>query len=229
MAQLDIYRERFAESGWQIFERAIAEARRREQNHLGTEHLLYALVEEKAELFDSLLQSIAENPKATELLARLIRERLEAAPKYEGEGIRLAPEIVQLLKQTLGRVRSNGRQRMEATDLFITLLMDEHSLLRELLQALLSDPEAGRREVRDIFAMVESVGAASRRSRQQTYHFLADEVVRIRSGPFANFQGRVTEVNEEASTLTISIFILGREQPIELKFFDVEKLKSESD
>lgn len=227
MAHLEIYRERFAESGWEIFGRAMAEARRRGQNYIGTEHILYALIQEKAELFGSLLQSVAENPQMLDMLARLVDERLEASPKHEGEGIRLAPATVQLFKQTLGCVRSGRRQRMEATDLFIKLLMDEESLLRELLRTLLRDPMAGRKDVRDLFAVVESVGAASRPSPQQTYRFLAGEVVRIRRGPFANFQGRVAEVNEEVSTLSISIFILGREQPVEIKFFDVEKLKPE--
>ncbi|MBD0327666.1 MAG: KOW motif-containing protein, partial [Pyrinomonadaceae bacterium] len=129
-------------------------------------------------------------------------------------------------KQTLRRVRANGRRRIEADDIFITLVMDEKSLLRELLAKLLADPNTKALHVRDLIAVVESVGA-SRPASQKTYKFLAGEMVRIKSGPFANFTGTVSDVNDESATLNIAVFIMGREQPVELRFFDVEKLKSE--
>jgi transcriptional antiterminator NusG len=51
-----------------------------------------------------------------------------------------------------------------------------------------------------------------------------DEMVRIKSGPFANFAGQVEEIDEDKSTLTIKVFIMGRAQPVELRFLDVEKI-----
>jgi ATP-dependent Clp protease ATP-binding subunit ClpA len=227
MSTLEIYRDRFADSGWEIFERALLEARLRGQNMVGIEHLLYALGQKKPELFNGLLYSLADSSRALELLLGLIEERLAAAPQDEREGIRLAREVIALFKRTHRRVRSNVRGRMEATDLFITLVMDEESLLRELLRRLLADPQVGAKGVRDLMAVVESVGAARPYFAQQTYKFLAGEAVRIRSGPFANFAGTISEVNEEANTLRISVFIMGRDMPLEVKYFDVEKLNSE--
>ncbi|HEY0408578.1 MAG TPA: hypothetical protein VGC89_22780 [Pyrinomonadaceae bacterium] len=43
----------------------------------------------------------------------------------------------------------------------------------------------------------------------------------------AFFTGRVEAVNEHNSTLRIMVFIFGREQPVELTCFDVDKLKTE--
>lgn len=226
MSNLETYRDRFAESGWQIFERAILEARRRGQNLVGVEHMLYALAQEKAELFTALLRSVADNEDAFAMQVELIEQRLAVSPKHDGAGLRLAVETIELFKQTLKRVRFNGRRRIEAADIFITLVMDEKSLLRELLAKLLADPDARALHVRDLITVVESVGASRRLSTQQ-YKFLAGEMVRIKSGPFANFTGTIADVNDESATLNIAVFIMGREQPVELRFFDVEKLKSE--
>jgi ATP-dependent Clp protease ATP-binding subunit ClpA len=224
MATLETYRERFAESGWQIFERAIDEARRREQNYVGVEHILYALVQEKAELFSSLLRSLFDNTEAVALLNELIEERVVAAAKHEGEGLRLSTEAIELFKRTLKRIRAEGRPRIEATDLFFTLVMEEKSLLRQLMRRLLSDPRAEAKEWGNIVGLVETVSAGRSTSGHPRFQYSAGERVRIKTGPFAAFTGQVEEVHEKKSTLKVKVHIMGREQPIELGFFDVEKI-----
>jgi ATP-dependent Clp protease ATP-binding subunit ClpA len=222
MSQLEIYRDRFAESGWEVFERAIEESRRRGQNLVGVEHVLYALAELRTELFRSMLRTLCDNQDAPSMLAELIEERIRNAPSYTGQGVRLAAEAIELFKGTLSLVRSNGRYRIEATDLFIKLLLEEGSLLHELLRQLLADPRAEAREVRNLVTMVESV-SAGRPPGQLSYLYSVDELVRIRSGPFASFTGKVAEVDEGDSTLQVRVFIMGREQPVTLSFLDVEK------
>ena len=54
--------------------------------------------------------------------------------------------------------------------------------------------------------------------------FDVGEVVRIRSGPFSAFTGRVEEVDDSKSTLKVLVLIFGRDEPIELGFAEVEKL-----
>jgi len=222
LASFETYRDRFAESGWEVFERAIEETRRRKQNYLGVEHVLFALVEARAELFSSLLRSLSDNPDALTLLKKLIEERVQAAPRYKGQGIRLATETLDLFKRTLLMVRSNVRRRIEATDIFITLLMEEKSLLRELLSKLLADPEAEAKQVRNLVTLVESV-SAGRPAARQNHLYSVDEMVRINSGPFAAFTGKIEEVDEDTSKLKVRVFIMGRSQPVELRFLDVEK------
>lgn len=55
-------------------------------------------------------------------------------------------------------------------------------------------------------------------------NFEKGEQVRINDGPFANFSGRVDEVNPERDTLRVLVTIFGRSTPVELDFLQVEKL-----
>jgi len=53
--------------------------------------------------------------------------------------------------------------------------------------------------------------------------FEKNEQVRIVDGPFANFQGKVDEINLERNTLRVLVTIFGRATPVELDFLQVEK------
>ena len=52
--------------------------------------------------------------------------------------------------------------------------------------------------------------------------FERDEKVRIIDGPFANFSGKVDEINPERNTLRVLVTIFGRATPVELDFLQVE-------
>ncbi len=56
------------------------------------------------------------------------------------------------------------------------------------------------------------------------FKFEKGETVKITEGPFANFVGVVDDVNEEKSTLKVSVTIFGRQTPVELDFLQVEKI-----
>ena len=64
--------------------------------------------------------------------------------------------------------------------------------------------------------------AAERPRPKLTYE--KNETVRIIDGPFANFQGKIDELNVERNTLRVMVTIFGRSTPVELDFLQVEKM-----
>lgn len=48
--------------------------------------------------------------------------------------------------------------------------------------------------------------------------------VRIVDGPFKNFEGKITEVDEERGKIKVLVTIFGRETPVELDFLQIKKI-----
>ncbi|MYN12626.1 transcription termination/antitermination protein NusG [Pusillimonas sp. TS35] len=53
--------------------------------------------------------------------------------------------------------------------------------------------------------------------------FEVGEMVRVKEGPFADFNGNVEDVNYEKSKVRVTVTIFGRATPVELDFGQVEK------
>jgi transcriptional antiterminator NusG len=58
----------------------------------------------------------------------------------------------------------------------------------------------------------------------QVVKFEKGEIVRVVSGPFTEFTGKIEEVNADKEKLRVLISIFGRDTPVELDFQQVEKV-----
>ena len=48
--------------------------------------------------------------------------------------------------------------------------------------------------------------------------------VKIMDGPFKEFEGKISEVNEAKGTVKVLVNVFGRETPVELDFLQIKKL-----
>jgi transcriptional antiterminator NusG len=82
-----------------------------------------------------------------------------------------------------------------------------------------------RREVEDILGVGKPEGAevAPKKARPRL-EFETGEQVRVVAGPFADFNGAISEIDVDRSKLKVLVNIFGRETPVELEFGQVSKL-----
>ena len=80
-----------------------------------------------------------------------------------------------------------------------------------------------RREV-ESFLQTKTEGEEPQRKSRPRMLYELDENVRIKEGPFADFQGQIVEINEEQLKVKVLVNIFGRETPVELDFAQVAKI-----
>ena len=145
MVDLGTYKDRFGESGQRIFEYAMQESKRRDQNYIAVEHILDAFIHEEADLFNTTMRDLAVDPAKVKMQIeqRLDNQRFQNVNK----GIRIAPETIDLFKRAMERARAQGRKTIEATDLFMALAQ-EGGVLTGLLRNLGISSDAVTENVR---------------------------------------------------------------------------------
>ena len=82
-----------------------------------------------------------------------------------------------------------------------------------------------RREVEDILGVggAEEGPAVEKKARPRLEYEVGEQV-RVVTGPFADFNGLISEIDVDRSKLKVLVNIFGRETPVELEFGDVAKL-----
>ena len=85
-------------------------------------------------------------------------------------------------------------------------------------------PSPLRRKEVDNFLAVKKEGDEPQRKIKPRLLYELNESVRIKEGPFADFQGQIVEINEEQLKIKVLVLIFGRETPVELDFAQVAKI-----
>jgi transcriptional antiterminator NusG len=74
-------------------------------------------------------------------------------------------------------------------------------------------------EVEQIKAQI----SASEETEKPKVNFEAGETIKINNGPFLNFSGVIEEIDPERGKLKVTVNIFGRNTPVELEYWQVEK------
>src|SRR6266498_696467 len=138
MVDLGAYRDKFGDSGQRVLENALSESRRRDQNFIAVEHIIFALAKEEPDLFNSTIRSLAIDP---DVVTQAINKRLNSTRENVGKGFRIAPDTTDLFKRAMERARARGRKTIESTDIF-EVFSNQDSMLVDVLRSLGARPEA---------------------------------------------------------------------------------------
>ncbi|MEI8359227.1 MAG: hypothetical protein RL342_285 [Pseudomonadota bacterium] len=74
----------------------------------------------------------------------------------------------------------------------------------------------------EVMKIVSQMQEGSEKPRHKV-EFSVGEYVRIKDGPFTDFNGSVEDVNYDKSKVRVSVTIFGRATPVELEFSQIEK------
>ena len=153
-------------------------------------------------------------------------------------GTDLESAITEVLVPTETVVEMRGNKRVESSRMFypgyvlIQIDCDERGHIPDdVFHAIRSTPKVtgfvgGQTPTpltEDEVEQILNQQAAAEEKPKPKFSYAAGETVRIKSGPFQSFTGKVEEVNEDKSTLKVTVTIFGRSTPVELDFLQVEK------
>ena len=74
----------------------------------------------------------------------------------------------------------------------------------------------------EVIKIVNQMQEGTEKPRHKV-EFLVGEFVRVKDGPFTDFNGSVEDVNYEKSKVRVAVTIFGRSTPVELDFSQIEK------
>jgi transcriptional antiterminator NusG len=74
----------------------------------------------------------------------------------------------------------------------------------------------------EVMKIVNQMQEGTEKPRHKV-EFEVGEYVRVKDGPFTDFNGSVEDVNYEKSKVRVSVTIFGRPTPVELEFSQIEK------
>ena len=151
----------------------------------------------------------------------------------------LGDQITEVLLPKETVVEMRGNKRIESSRMFypgyvlVEIECDERGRIPDnVFHAIKSTPKVtgflgGKNPTpltqAEVDQIVHNVEVAAEKPKPK-FSYEIGEVVRIKSGPFASFTGKVEEINEEKTTLKVTVTIFGRSTPVELNFLDVEKV-----
>ncbi len=157
---------------------------------------------------------------------RNLRERIDRAGMQDKFGRILVPteEVVEL---------KNGKKSVTERRFFpgyvlVEMLLDDDSwhLVKHTNKVTGFVGGAKNRPApiseEDVQKIVNQMQEGTDKPRHKV-EFVVGEYVRVKEGPFTDFNGTVEEVNYEKNKMRVSVTIFGRATPVELEFSQVEK------
>lgn len=158
--------------------------------------------------------------------------RVATALKQRIDSMGLSKKILEVLVPTRNVVRVSGGKKEEIAEkifpgyILVKMYLDDESWLAVRTTSGITGfvgvgnrPTAiSEKEVENITKFIKMAAPKYKAA------FSLGEAVKIIDGPFADFLGTVSQIDEEKGKIKVLVSIFGRETPVELDFLQVSKL-----
>lgn len=157
---------------------------------------------------------------------RALKDRIERAGMQEKFGQILVP-VEEVIEMKGGQKNISERKffpgyvlvEMEMSDDTWHLVKDTDKVTGFVGGSAMKPTPISQKEVDNILQQIQE-GVEKPRPKVL---FEIGEAVRVKDGPFTDFNGNVEDVNYDKNKLRVSVSIFGRPTPVELDFNQVEK------
>jgi len=134
---LDIPRNRLAESAERVVDRAVDDAHRREHAVLTNEHVCLAFAQVEWDMFGQLMQDLQLNPHE---ILHALEDHMHVLPTAPGRDLRVAHATKLLFKLAMLHSSRSGRHTVEATDLFSAIFEETQGVPVSIIRQHGIDP-----------------------------------------------------------------------------------------
>ena len=144
MTELEDIREKLTPSARKVLEAAIEESKTRQHYYLGVEHLFLAFAKVEEDFFREVMEDL--NLDVYHVL-NFLNEHLNVSRQYIGLGLKIPPATRNVFRLAREEAQRWGREELDATDLFIAIFQENHSLPAKVFRSFGLDPDFVMRRI----------------------------------------------------------------------------------
>ncbi|MCR4286935.1 MAG: ATP-dependent Clp protease ATP-binding subunit [Deltaproteobacteria bacterium] len=144
MAEIEEIKEKLTPAAKKVIEAAIEESKNRQHYYLGVEHLFLAFSKTEEKFFREVMEDL--NLDVYHVI-NFLNEHLNISRQYIGFGLKIPPATRNVLRLAREEAQRWGREEIDATDIFIAIFQENHSLPAKVFRSFGLDPDYVMRRV----------------------------------------------------------------------------------
>ncbi len=144
MTELEDIKEKLTPSARRVLEAAIEESKTRQHYYLGVEHLFLAFAKVEENFFREVMEDL--NLDVYHVI-NFLNEHLNVSRQYIGLGLKIPPATRNVFRLAREEAQRWGREELDATDLFIAIFQENHSLPAKVFRSFGLDPDFVMRRI----------------------------------------------------------------------------------